>query len=40
MVLDPMLATGHSAVAALDRLKQARARDLRLICCLAAPEAC
>jgi len=38
MVLDPMLATGHSAVAALDRLKQAGARDLRLICCLAAPE--
>lgn len=38
MVLDPMLATGHSACAALDRLKQAGARDLMLICCLAAPE--
>jgi uracil phosphoribosyltransferase len=38
MVLDPMLATGHSAVEALGRLKQAGAKDLLLVCCLAAPE--
>lgn len=38
MVLDPMLATGHSATAALQRLKQAGARDILLVCCLAAPE--
>lgn len=38
IVLDPMLATGHSAVTALDHLKSAGAGDLRLICLLAAPE--
>lgn len=35
---DPMLATGNSSVAAIDRLKRAGARDLRLVCLLAAPE--
>lgn len=38
MVLDPMLATGHSAVAALDRLVQRGARDIRLLCLVACPE--
>ncbi|WP_101068963.1 uracil phosphoribosyltransferase [Roseovarius salinarum] len=38
IVVDPMLATGNTAVAALDRLKQAGARDLRFLCLLAAPE--
>jgi uracil phosphoribosyltransferase len=38
IVLDPMLATGNSAVAALDRLKAAGAVELRLISLLAAPE--
>jgi uracil phosphoribosyltransferase len=38
MVLDPMLATANSAVAAIDRLKQRGARDLRFVCLLAAPE--
>jgi len=38
MVLDPMLATGHSAVEALRRLKALGATDLLLVCCLAAPE--
>jgi uracil phosphoribosyltransferase len=38
IVVDPMLATANSAVAAIDRLKQAGARDIRLICLLAAPE--
>lgn len=38
IVLDPMLATGNSASAAIDQLKQAGARDIRLACLLAAPE--
>lgn len=37
-VLDPMLATGHSAAAALERLKVAGAKKLTFICLLAAPE--
>jgi uracil phosphoribosyltransferase len=37
-VLDPMLATGGSAVHALDRLASAGARSVRLICLVAAPE--
>ena len=37
-VVDPMLATGGSAVAAIDRLKEAGAHDVRLLCILAAPE--
>jgi uracil phosphoribosyltransferase len=38
IVVDPMLATGHSAIAAVDRLKRRGARDLRFVCLLAAPE--
>lgn len=38
LVLDPMLATANSAVAAVDRLKERGARDLRMVCLLAAPE--
>ncbi len=38
LVLDPMLASGHSAVAAVARLKAAGARDLRLVAVVAAPE--
>ena len=38
LVLDPMLATANSAVAAIDRLKSRSARDLRFVCLLAAPE--
>ncbi len=38
VVVDPMLATGNSAVAAVTRLKQRGARDIRLACVLAAPE--
>jgi uracil phosphoribosyltransferase len=37
-VVDPMLATGGSAVAALDRMRRAGATDLRLVCLVAAPE--
>jgi uracil phosphoribosyltransferase len=38
IVVDPMLATGHTAVAALSRLKQAGARNLRFVCLLTVPE--
>jgi len=38
VMIDPMLATGGSAVAALDLLKDAGARDVRMICIVAAPE--
>lgn len=38
IVVDPMLATGNSAVAAIDRLKRAGARKLSFVCLLAAPE--
>jgi uracil phosphoribosyltransferase len=37
-IVDPMLATGGSAVAALRRLRAAGAGDLRLVCVVAAPE--
>jgi uracil phosphoribosyltransferase len=37
-VLDPMLATGGSAVAALSALRRAGARRLRFLCLVAAPE--
>ena len=37
-VVDPMLATGGSAVHALDRLKEAGAERLRLVCLVSAPE--
>lgn len=38
VVVDPMLATGNSAVAAISRLKDHGARDIRFVCLLAAPE--
>lgn len=38
IVVDPMLATGHSAAAALDRIKAAGARRIAFVCLLAAPE--
>ena len=38
IVLDPMLATGNSAIAAVNRLKEANARHLKMLCVLAAPE--
>ena len=38
ILVDPMLATGHSASAAVARLKGRGARDIRLVCLLAAPE--
>ena len=38
LMIDPMLATGGSAVAALDLLKIAGATEIRMICIVAAPE--
>lgn len=38
IVVDPMLATGNSSVAAIDLLKKEGARNLRFLCLLAAPE--
>ena len=38
IAVDPMLATGNSSAAAIDRLKEAGARDIRFVCLLAAPE--
>lgn len=36
IVVDPMLATGHTAIAAIERLKEAGAVDLRFVCLLAS----
>jgi uracil phosphoribosyltransferase len=38
IVLDPMLATGNSAVAAVDRLKLTRPRSIRFACLVACPQ--
>ncbi len=38
IIVDPMLATGHSASAAVARIKQAGAKSLKFVCLLAAPE--
>jgi len=39
LVLHPMLATGNSAVAAVDRLKESGARTVRIVCMLATQQA-
>lgn len=38
IVMDPMLATANSAIAAIDLLRQRGAREIRFVCLLAAPE--
>lgn len=38
IVVDPMLATGNSAVACVQRLKELRPRSIKFLCLLAAPE--
>lgn len=38
IVVDPMLATGHSAIAAVDRLKECRPRSIKFVCLLTCPE--
>jgi uracil phosphoribosyltransferase len=38
IVVAPVLATGNTAVAAVDRLKERGAKDIRFVCLIAAPE--
>ena len=38
IVLDPMLATGHSSVAAIDAVKDAGAQSVTFVCIVAAPQ--
>jgi uracil phosphoribosyltransferase len=38
IVVDPMLATGNSAVAAIDRVKEKNPKSIKFLCLLAAPE--
>jgi uracil phosphoribosyltransferase len=39
LILHPMLATGNSAVAAVDRLKEAGAKSVRIVCLLVTMQA-
>ncbi|AHE65669.1 uracil phosphoribosyltransferase [Legionella oakridgensis ATCC 33761 = DSM 21215] len=38
IVVDPMLATGNSAIAAIHEIKQAKPKSIKFLCLLAAPE--
>jgi uracil phosphoribosyltransferase len=38
IVVDPMLATGNSAIAAVERVKQAKPRSVKFVCLLTCPE--
>jgi uracil phosphoribosyltransferase len=38
IIVDPMLATGHSAVAAVDRVKESSPRSIKFVCLLTCPE--
>jgi uracil phosphoribosyltransferase len=38
IAVDPMLATGNSAVAAVDRLKESKPRSIKFVCLLTCPE--
>ena len=38
IVVDPMLATANSVIAAIDRIKQAGATNIKFVCLLASPE--
>jgi uracil phosphoribosyltransferase len=38
IVVDPMLATGNSAVAAVDRLRETHPRSIKFVCLLTCPE--
>jgi uracil phosphoribosyltransferase len=38
IVVDPMLATGNSAVTALNRIKATNPRSLRFVCLVSCPE--
>ncbi|MET0897088.1 MAG: uracil phosphoribosyltransferase [Mycobacterium sp.] len=38
VIVDPMLATGHSAVAAVERLKECAPKSIKFVCLLTCPE--
>ena len=38
IVVDPMLATGHSAIAAVERIKELRPKSIKFVCLLTCPE--
>jgi uracil phosphoribosyltransferase len=38
IIVDPMLATGNSAIAAVDRVKELQARRIKFVCILTCPE--
>lgn len=38
VVVDPMLATGNSAIAAIERIKALKPKSIKFLCLLAAPE--
>ena len=38
VIVDPMLATGNSAIAAVNRLKQLKPRSIKFVCLLTCPE--
>ena len=38
LILDPMLATGGSAIATIDRLKKDKVKTIKFLCVIAAPE--
>jgi uracil phosphoribosyltransferase len=38
IIVDPMMATGNSAVAAVDRLRETRPRSIKFVCLLTCPE--
>jgi uracil phosphoribosyltransferase len=38
VVVDPMLATGNSAIAAIERIKVLKPKSIKFLCLLAAPE--
>jgi uracil phosphoribosyltransferase len=38
IVADPLLGTGNSAIAAVDRIKSAQPKSIRFVCLVAAPE--
>ena len=38
LVLDPMLATGGSAIAAINQIKKRGAKNIKLVCLVGAPE--
>jgi uracil phosphoribosyltransferase len=38
IVVDPMLATGHSAIAAVERIKELHPKSIKFVCLLTCPE--